>query len=338
MIKRFFTILVLLVCILASAVYFVLMTPYFTPRLAHWLLARNYPQLRIGSVSLDGQEYDFPGRLTFKGLKGVAQAEDQVYTLEIESLDTEGLLTAWRSRNQLNLNVQGARLQSEEFFFEGLAGDLSVITDKGKISSLTGEIKCATARADLYEFQNIRFVLQDGEEQVALENFTAESYGALFMGEILLEYPPSLSYSIQMEFKGLEVARLRALNPELPLQIEGVFAGTVNVKGRGIDLEKLDLNVHVVEKGKIRASLLNFVTQYIPPSQQREYLEKMVASGGKVSMEEASVDLESVSSDKLTALIKLFSRELNLKQNFVIDINSDGKITSLLDYLDKLSF
>lgn len=329
-------VIIFLLSVLAGA-YWALNSARFTEWFFLRAAKKDLPHVSISSLQISGQQFRFPNQFVFQGIKAVVIQDKVSYTLEASALKARGLLTMWRPKNDLHVTLEGFQVSSSAGSLRDFSGEVDAALVRGQIRNLTGNIRWTLGRWGPYELYNVSSVLGHRDKSILLKNFSAEAYGAKFNGEISLEYPSGLSYSMQIAFKDLDAGRLRPLNDSIPTQIEGVFNGTLTVAGRGSDIEHIDLQTQIVRGGKIRASLLSFVTQYMPSSRERSHLEKVLQSNGKVKLEKASVQLKSVSKDKLTALVKLFSRELNLDQNFVIDINSDGKLTTLLDYADRFS-
>lgn len=336
--KRALAIVIVIVLIAAGAgVYRALNSVKFTPWIIKKIVHKNFPQVTIDAIQVGAQRFRFPNEFTFSGIKAAIRQDKVSYKVEARELRAEGLLTAWRPKNDLKVDLKAFQLDSDIGAIQDLFTTAYVEMADGQIRNLTGTVQFREGRFGVYVVNDAACVLGHQDKKLFFKNVTAQAYGSKLNGEISLEYPPSLFYSVQIVFQDLDISRLKAVNADLPKQVEGVFSGAVAMSGRQADLQNLDLETHVVRDGKIRASLLNFVTQYMPSSKEREYLDKALESNGKVNVETGSVQLKSLSKNKLTALVKLFSKELNLDQNFVIDINSDGKLTTLLDYVDQFS-
>ncbi|MDZ4242103.1 MAG: hypothetical protein U1D99_04675, partial [Candidatus Omnitrophota bacterium] len=63
----------------------------------------------------------------------------------------------------------------------------------------------------------------------------------------------------------------------------------------------------------------------------------LLSTGGMVLVEVADLAVKSVSDQKLEGLVKISSKELNVDLNIQNDILIDGKVTSVIQYWEKIS-
>jgi len=339
MIKRCLITLFLLVLLLSIGfVYVTLNTVWVTPWIVHRLIAQSLPQFKVDSIQIAKQKFYFPGQINFQNIQIILKDKADFYTLQVQNFFCDGLDSLWRANSKLSMEIKEGKVESKNIHISTVEGNGHLSLNRGKILTIWGEVKSKGNRFRNYEAQEFFSPIEGDDQKLIFKNFSAQAYGARFKGEISMEYQPSFPYSIQLEFEGLNIHQLKVFNEMLPTQIEGILDGTMVLTGKGNNLETIHVDTRIVEGGKIRASLLGFITQYIPQSRERQHLQELLQDDAKIFVEEASVQIKSLNKNKLTGLMKIASEELNVDLNFPITINLDGKISSLLKYVDQFSF
>ena len=80
----------------------------------------------------------------------------------------------------------------------------------------------------------------------------------------------------------------------------------------------------------MKASLLRYLAQYVP---QRRQIEDLIRQDEYVSLDKAQAKITSVSREKLSSDILLNSSSLNLNMEVKFDINVEGGLDHLLEYM-----
>jgi hypothetical protein len=97
----------------------------------------------------------------------------------------------------------------------------------------------------------------------------------------------------------------------------------------------VDADLNMPTGGKMSASLLAALTQYLPQSREKSRLDLLIRKGGKIAMEGFSFIIRGGQAGKFAGEVHLRSREVNLELNLEHEINTDGTIASLLGYWGK---
>ena len=100
-------------------------------------------------------------------------------------------------------------------------------------------------------------------------------------------------------------------------------------------LFRSDTDLTMPSGGKVSASLLAALTQYLPQSREKKRLDVLIRKGGKVALEAFSFTMKGGQAGKFSGDVRLKSREINLELNLTHEINTDGTIDSLFGYWGK---
>ena len=141
-----------------------------------------------------------------------------------------------------------------------------------------------------------------------------------------------MQYAAEFAVEDFDVAQLVDVNAQIAAQLDGRVTGSVAWQGGDGTLDALDTDLGMPAGGKMSASLLAALTQYLPQSREKKRLELLIKKGGKLPMELFALTMKSVQARKLTGEIRLRSREINLELNLTQEINTDGTLASLWAY------
>jgi hypothetical protein len=122
----------------------------------------------------------------------------------------------------------------------------------------------------------------------------------------------------------------------LPTAKSKASSAVITIAGNKTNFKTLDLKAKVTKEGKVNASLLKFVSPYIPRTQESVALDGMIERGEKIPVEVAVMEIRSIDAHKLSGFVKLFVGKLNLDLNLPIDILYDGNLITLIEWYRKL--
>ncbi len=329
---RILIILFLAIALVVGGAYLTLNTTLVTQR----LILQQFPKVSnacgVQSLKLSSQKFDFPDEIVWDDVQAVLKCSDQQIEIDIKRLTLKGLANIFFGQKNLTLDIEEMMLKSPQAVLNNIYISAQIISKGSQSVFIAGGVRCLTAQWGDYAVKNITAKISGDERQIQFKDFAAQAYQARLEGEISLEYKPRLAYSIQMKLSDLDLVQLEQVSPVIVSQFQGKVYGTVKLKGNQEDLEFFQAEGDIEEGGRIKAALLGFVTQYIPRSQERQQLELLLKEDDMVVVELISVRLKSVTSHKISGLMKISSEQLNLDLNFPITINLDGKITSLFKY------
>lgn len=300
-----------------------------------WLIKRTieakFPGTEVKALTIRQQQFDFPSRLTLKNLAILVKDKQETRDIGIDTVEFNHLPQIILRQKPVEFHVKKAQIKSETINVEDLYSKLNILF-KGSRYLLGGDLQIVKLRLASFTVTGIFSMVESDGKNLHLTDCFAKSYGGTIACEIFLEYQAGLPYSIQLNAARLNLQKLKEVNSaffQIFSQVEGQFEGEMRLKGDKEGLKTFFVNGRVPKNAKVPAGLFSFVAQLLPNSTQKDMLNSLGKSGGKVPMEVLSVNLQSLNEQELRAIIKMSSRQLNLDLNPTIDVRLDGKLESL---------
>ena len=208
---------------------------------------------------------------------------------------------------------------------------VEVVLAKSKLKDLEGFLKIGQLVMSPVKISHWVSNLKGGEGTIQLTDINADVYEGKLTGQISLEYQPPFPYSMAMNIHKVNFEALQEINAAFFSQFEGHLDGQVLVAGEQNRVNTIQSDFSVPEGGKARAALVAYLLQYgLPPgTQQRELLDFLLSTDGKIPAEELSLSFQNVSSNKISGIYKIHSKQLNVDLNNSFDFNLDSDLVSL---------
>lgn len=366
--RGIFTVIVALLALVVIVLYVCLNTPVVSRRLIPQLIQKNFKDYRIQSFSLASQQFSFPNKIVLQQLKLalVPLKSPDAKPYEINS----GRLTAviepvpyfkarfkgtvddllvkayevelkgdvvWQrepsSDTEIKVDLQGTHfVYDEKYTIDRPYIKAALSLEKNKMRDLQGYLKIAGVEASAAKVSNIVSDLKGDDTQIVFSNFNAEAYEGKLSGEITVEHRPPFVYTVSLNIHKMNFGALEQTSAALFSQFEGALDGTILVKGDRNNIRTIQSGFSVPGGGKAKASLVAYLLQYIPQgTQQREVMDFLLSTDGKIAAEEITLDLKNVKPDQISGMYRITSKELNVDIHQSFDLNLDGDITSLFE-------
>ncbi len=327
--KRWYILLVA-----GAAVFFVgsmLQTPWLSTKLLRRALAAR-PGVIVKTVFIKGQHFTLPGRFHFETVKIALQENGKEFVVEAASVDVSGVQQWFGSDRRFLVNMEKARLMYDMGVVRDVRAQLTV-TPQG-VSGPVGGSACDWDKWQASDISAFMIVNGSGVEMRALQ---FKAYDGRLTGKVMVRTrgDSGVTYAGEIFAEGFNVARLDEINPSMAAQLDGVVTGTVSVEGDVKTLRVLDASLMMPAGGNINAALLAALTQYLPASREKERLDALINTGGKLGMELFSFTVKGGDHGKFSGELHLRSRAINLELNLTHEVNTDGTIASLLAYGQK---
>ncbi len=330
--RRFFVTLVFGFLALAGSAYVVLNSGWFytkiLPRVAFGIV-KNF---QIQSFQSEKYNFRFPFRLNLENVKCLARINGLSHKISCRQISLYSV-----SFHQVKGVV--SKLDVETPLYRAQGFDVVALADfnaKG-IRQLDGTLSGSQASFLDYEARRISSLVKGDNEKIWFVDLAADFYAGKVNGDIFLDYAHQMSYSITMFLTGVDLERLRSVNDGVFSQIQGHLNGVVKLAGDMKTVSSIEASLDVPVGGKLKASLLGFIVQYIPQSTQRKELEGLIKTNGDVPFEQGNIRLKNLTSEKLATEIGLKSAKFNLDLNLGVDINIEGGLESLLRHAGNLT-
>lgn len=331
MVKKILLFLFLVILIVPGSIYYLLNSAWFLEKIIPVALNRQFPDIQIEELRIGKQQFTLPGHLSLKNVQYVILQDDEKYAVFQEKMD----IRFYGFKKQIMLKVQGGAVQSSAITLKDADIFLNVASDEGETFHTDGKLRILSAVSQRYKLTNIRSKISGDGQRIYFKDFLADCYGGKVTGEIFLDYKPDISYSIETKLSDLDLVLMRRANEQIFSNVTGKVSGTLVVKGTPEKIESVKASLDAPGGGELRASLLKNLLEYIPPTTQKEDLKALMKTGGNIPLQKATIDLESVSDEKLVTDIGLASQTFNLNANVTVEINVEGGFKNLLEHLQK---
>ncbi len=291
------------------------------------------PGVVVKRIHIAHQQFGLPGRLEWQKLDLVVEVNAKVLTLQAPVVVITGLQTVLAADRRILVAAQGMTVRYDLGQAKEVRADLTM--DRQGIS---GPLTAIAGSWDKLRAEDVSTFLIVNATGVELRAVKLSAYGGRITGKVFIDLSPEKkpgTYTAELFTEGLDVARLADINPEIPAQLNGSVTGTVKVEGNAALLSTIDTDLTMPSGGKVSASLLAALTQYLPQSREKKRLDVLIRKGGKVALEAFSFTMKGGQAGKFSGDVRLKSREINLELNLTHEINTDGTIDSLFGYWGK---
>jgi len=335
MIKRLLILLVI-VALTAAGLFFALNTPVVAQHFISSAIQKNLKGYTLEVFTIGRQQFLDGHRLVWTDVQCRIKSKETFYHIAASKIESQGFKALWDPALALKISAENVALKSPNI--EAQPGMLTArfFFKNRKLDRFEGEVTVPHLEAYRYKLDQVSTSIDGTLKTMALRDLKANSYQGRIFGDILLDWQKDLPYSINVHFDSLDLRPMKELSPAIG-QVEGIVSGSITIAGNTTNFNTLDLKANVTKEGRVNASLLKFVTPYIPRTQESVALDGMMKRGEKIPIEIAAMELRSIDTHKLSGFVKLYIGTLNLDLNLPIDILYDGNLISLIEWYRKLN-
>lgn len=331
--KKVLLLICLIALVVAAAAGFVLTQKSAAERIVPWWVNRQNMDLRIKDFKIGRQIYDFPDAIRFENVRLTVKQPEQNYTVEMGKVDIRGLFNFLYGDQPVLADVVSFDVRSPELQLAKGLLHLAVKPSAAGEEKVAGHLRISEIRQQDYLLSGVSADISGDLALWRFRNFYAQFYGGLIRGEILLDSKNQMLYSIHMQLEEVDLKQLRRANPEFFSNVKGTVLGTIDLSATPAKVHSINAQFSTARGGEIKASLLNYLLQYIPAnSSQRKDLEKLIKSDGNVPLNRADIEIKNLTDEKLSSRIKLLSERFNLDIDVTLDVSVEGGFQNLLNY------
>ena len=329
--KKIFVVALLPAAVLLGGAYWALNTPWLSLEVARGAIRSALPGARVTELAAVRQRFSWPDSFTWDNVRIGIEIKGRTYHVTAPGLMVSGVRSILRDRSLLAVSVTNADALFPPGEAKGVQAAFKVSLQGRQLVLIEGPVTIASVAWDKIEARQVVFQFSGGLHEFEFRDIRAAAYGGTITGSARV-VPVGLAYSADITVAGLETAELADLNDQIASQVAGRVNGHMRLVGRGDILLTLESDWSMSNGAKVNAALLSLLTQYIPQSEERKRLDALILKGGQLPVEVLAFQLRSDTPRHLGGEIKLKSREVNLELNITNDINTDGTLTSLVDY------
>ena len=333
-VKIFLSVFFLFVLVTFGFSFFILRSPWFWEKAVTKLFNSQSKGAQLTLISTQSPQLQ-KFILRFKHLKFTIKQARDTYIVDIDTTDVD--LRGIFSHKQMIVHVEGIHIHSS--LVEASEGilDLTFHFKANNLETLNGYLHFFTVDVNKYVLMNMDADFLCDSKKIVFEHLASDFYQGKLKGKITLEYSPVVTYDMAINLDHVNLSSLKTANPDVFSKVRGRIDGTVEAKGDLKRVRFVEAKLNVPEDGQLKASLLKPLLQYIPQSTQKKDLELLLKLDGLVALERATIELKSISEDKLITIIDLGSKRFNLDSHLTVDLNVEGGLQNLSIYFEKVS-
>ncbi len=336
MLKKISLILLGLSLIILLGLYFLLNTTFFVEKILPGVLKNQLRDFAVETVKCQSQHFQFPDQIQWRDLEIVLRKDDERQTYRINEMGAKRLFSFFNAEG-IDLHILKGSAQSPVFDMRGIDFNGKVYFREIHFQEVKGVFHVDEIKINSYEISQITGDLVGDVQKMEMKHLIGSAYDGQIQGQIFLDFAKGVTYSIDAVVVDLESQSLRRANDTLFSSFQGSFAGDLKIRGDIENVKGLSANFSMASGGKIKASLLGFILQHIPQSQQRKDLEKLIKTNGDVLLEKAEISMQSLKEDQLVNRINLESRKFNLDIHLEVEVNVEGGLGRWFKYFQAFS-
>lgn len=302
-------------------------------KLFPFLVNRYLNEPAIENLRIGRQALELPDTFMMEDVE-LTFRRDRTYTVRFQRFHVDGGEAYLSPARNIKFNIKGLSVSSDQLELRDAAASLTMPLST---RVARGPVSVSSFTFDPYQVTDLKARAVVSGEEIELNDITAEGYGGRVQGQVILDLEPQVPFLAQVNFEGVELSEMQDVHPEFFSKLAGPVNGRMILLGETGHLRSLDVDLKTVGGGKVSASVLKRLIEYIPDGFQQQQFEAIDAAGGNVLLETAEVKIKSVSEEQVKADILFASRQLNVKVDLTLDLNIEGGLKNMLGLLEKLS-
>ncbi len=304
-----------------------------TPWLTRMLISRacaGMANVTVKGVQIGHQRFSLPGHLELDGIRLELKINGKLFLLQVPRALVTGLQGIFTADRRFLVNARDIQISYDAGSIQDAAVELTVARD-----GVIGPVTAAGLSWDKLRATDAAGFVVINAAGVELRALKFRMCDGNVTGKVLVRGGAGMAHTAEFALDGFDVAQLTDVNPQLAAQLDGRVTGNVAWQASAGALEGMDLDLGMLDGGKVSAALLSALTQYLPKSREKKRLESLITKGGKLPMEIFALTMKSAGEGKLAGEVHLRSREINLELNVTQEINTDGSLASLGAYWER---
>ncbi len=321
--------LVFFVMLSSMALGFALNQPGFWADISLRLLKRYSPALVVfKEVDIQGIHWSSWQKLTLENVRVRCELDRVSYSFSTGQVAVDNL-GALVGLGALSVNIKDLAVVSGVLNISDVQGLVKLYFNRFHYRYSAGHLAGRQIEFSQYLVRDFQGDFEDNGHRIKFSNAQGRFYGGDIVLKGLVKYFQHLSYDIHIQLDHVDSSLMARANPAFA-QLTAVVEGTIQVEdftSRGLSIQA---NLQAPLGGRIKASLLRYLAQYVP---QRGQIEDLIHQDANVMLDKIQVKVTSLNQEKLSSDIILNSSSLNLNVNMKFDIHVEGGLDHLLEYM-----
>ncbi len=331
--RKIFLVIILsvIVCgiVIFSAAYAALNSPWATEKLVRRAFLKSLGNVKLTDIHIARQKFFWPSHFEFGDIVVGLEVEGKVLSIACTNLELDIRRIA-REGKEFDVWIDRTSLSYDLGRAENARAELKIVLPQQGGIIFQGPVSAQIMVWDRARAENVSAVFLGDDKGFYFDTLKGDAFNGSFAGgaDIFLTAP--VAYSVRLDLKGFDTAELATVSPEVVEQVNGRIDGVLSFNGAGDRLTGIQADLSIPSGGRVNASLLATLTQYLPETKEKKRLDALIRVGGMLSVESFVFMVKNDSPGHLAGEIKLTSKEANLNLNLTHDIYVDGTWEDLL--------
>jgi hypothetical protein len=297
------------------------------------LLNRYFQGPAVENLRIGRQVLELPDTFILEDVEFTFR-NDKAYTVHFKRFHVDAGEAYLSPVRNVKLNMEGLSVSSKELEIRDVAAALKM---PFSTKVFRGPVSASVFGFAPYRVTDLKAQAVISDDEIEFHEITAEGYAGQLKGQVVLDLKPQMPFLAQVELIGVELNEMEGVNPEFFSKLSGPVEGLMIFVGEAGHLRSLDVDLKTTSGGKVRASVLKQLIEYIPDEFQQQQFEAIDSAGGDVLLETAQLEVKSISEEQVKAHVVFASRQLNLQVDLTLEFNIEGGLRNMLGLLEKLS-
>ncbi len=334
----FLFIIILIVFIIAGAIYYVLNSAWITQRIVQKALGAMGDEITVERFTIDNQKFSFKGNFTLERIlciisDGIDRGGIHIDSITVSSIYS--LLGLMGDENSMGIVIHNANFMGPYLRVEKAKLSSSVKFSKNRFESINGTVEVPSAVYDEWRISNGTAKIQGIPDSVKVNEINADFYDGKVTGTVEFKPFDNGLYTVDLVLDDVNILKLAHDQPDLFSQIEGTADVTVHIRGNQERIIEITADADVIKDSSIDAALIGPLIQYVPGSAQRNEIELLIRENKKIPLDTTKFSVKNIDSETIAATIQLMSKKVNLDINLTVDFRIEGGIENLMTLFQK---
>jgi hypothetical protein len=322
--------------VIVPAGHALLNSPWLAEKLVRRAFLKYSPTVKLKEFSVAAQKHFWPTHFELSDIKLILELNGKTLSLACSRLEIDRIRVSRKSR-EFDVWIDSTEATYDLGKIQNARAELTVVFDRKGSFVIQGPVSAQVLSWDRTGAEHVSAEFMADDKGLYFDLLQGEAFDGSFSGGADVFFTKPAAYSVRLLVKGMETGGLSTLIPQVAQQVSGRVAGEVSFGGAGDQLTDFLADLSMPSGGRVNASFLATLTQYVPTllnylpsSQEKARFEGLIKSGGKIKVETLNFAIRNDSLRHMAAALTIASKEANINWNLTYDISVDGTWDDLL--------
>lgn len=342
MLKKVIIFVFVLLCLAAAGIY-VITRPWFVAKAVQSVVNARVKDLQLRDLSFGKIGVNSNGLVTIKDARfalfdislngGISNRllpqENQEWQGQIPVVYLDNLRSLLKS-GKIIVSIERLDAVTDGVRLKRIFSQMTVILTGPKWHIPQGNVKGDFLSAAGITLSSFEAYFSGNENLLIADSWRAKWADGNLSGRLTVS--PE-AYTMHADMAQVDLSRIAPQTRDMSGRLDGKF--DIDVQRATNTIGAFNGYLDAPQGAQLQAVLLQPLLTYIPASNQKSLLERLIAENANVFFDRANVRLENARNDTLHFFIEMDSRGLNLDIGVTVDLRVEGGLNGLLEPLSQ---